>query len=154
MTTNDDKTVLILNDLLLAARDSEKGFQAAADHAKVPELVELFAGYSLQRAKFAKELEERIRTLRATPTKPANPAAAMHRAWMGLKAAIDANEAHALLAECERGEDMAVKAYGAALKDQSLDGQSRALIQRQYEQVQAAHDRVKQLRDGPTYAHR
>jgi uncharacterized protein (TIGR02284 family) len=154
MTTNDDKTVLILNDLLLAARDAEKGFQTAADHAKLPELVELFAGFSLQRAKFAKELEERIRTLRATPALVPNPAAAMHRAWMGLKTAIESNEAHALLAECERGEDMAVKAWATAVQDPDLDGQSRTLIQRQYELVQAAHDRVKQLRDGATYAHR
>lgn len=154
MTTNDDQTLLILNDLLLACRDAEKAFQTAADHAKLPDLIELFAGFSLERAKFAKELEARIRTLRATPATPPNPGAALHRAWMGLKTAIESNEAHALLAECERGEDMAVKAYGAALQEPNLDGQSRELIQRQYELVQAAHDRVRQLRDSETYAHR
>jgi uncharacterized protein (TIGR02284 family) len=154
MTTNDDKTILILNDLLLAARDAEKGFETAAEAAKLPELIELFEGYSLQRAKFVKELEERIRTLRATPVKVPNPAAAAHRAWMGVKTAIEANEAHALLAECERGEDMAVKAWGTAVKDPDLDRQSRDLVQRQYELVQATHDRVKQLRDSATYAHR
>jgi hypothetical protein len=49
---------------------------------------------------------------------------------------------------------MALKLYAAALKTADIDGQSRALIQTQYEQVQAAHDRVRQLRDSPTYAHR
>ena len=153
MTTNDDQAVMILNDLLLVCRDAEKGFQTAADNAQLPALVELFEGFSLQRAKFAQELEERIKTLRATPAKVPSQGAALHRAWMGLKAAIDANEAHALLAECERGEDLAVKAYGTALKDPNLDGQSRTLIQRHYELVQAAHDRVRQLRDSETFAH-
>jgi uncharacterized protein (TIGR02284 family) len=73
---------------------------------------------------------------------------------MGLKTAIESNEAHALLAECERGEDMAVKAWGAAVQDPDLDRQSREMVQRQYELVQATHDRVKQLRDSATYAHR
>src|SRR5438067_1918413 len=63
MQTSDDTTLLILNDLFLAARDAEKGFQTAADDAQDPQLVELFAGYALQRTKFAQELEERIRTL-------------------------------------------------------------------------------------------
>jgi uncharacterized protein (TIGR02284 family) len=154
MTTNDDKAVLILNDLLLAARDAEKGFQTAADIAQRPELVELFAGFSLQRAKFAKEIEARIRTLRATPVKLPNPAAAAHRGWMELKTGVESNETHALLAECERGEDVAVKAWATAVQDPDLDGQTRQLIQTQYELVQAAHDRIKQLRDSADYAYR
>jgi uncharacterized protein (TIGR02284 family) len=154
MTTNDDKTVLMLNDLMLAARDAEKGFQTAADNTKEPELVELFETFSLQRAKFGQELEERIRTLRGEPVKLPNPGASLHRAWMELKTANEPNTAHTLLAECERGEDMAVKAYHMALKDPDMDKQSRAIVQSQYELVQAAHDRIRQLRDSATYAYR
>ncbi len=154
MTTNDEKTVLILNELMLAARDAEQGFQAAADRAQKRELIELFAAFSLQRAKFAKELEQRIRTLRATPARLPSPLAAAHRAWMNARMAFESNQAHALLAECERGEDLAVKAWATALKDPDLDGQTRDLVQVQYEQVQAAHDRIRQLRDSAEYAFR
>lgn len=154
MTTNDDTTLLVLNELLMANKDAEQGFQTAADVVAVPELVELFEGYALQRGKFVLELQERIRTLRGTPAKSGSPAGALHRGWLGLKAAVESNETHAILAECERGEDMSIKLYGAALKDRDLDQQSRTLIQQQYEQVQAAHDRVRQLRDSATYAHR
>src|SRR4051812_27739566 len=154
MTTNDDTALVILNDLLMTARDAERGFQTASDAVQKPELVELFAGFVLQRAKFAAELEQRIRTLRGEPVKLPNPAAAMHRAWMELDAAIESNETHAILAECERGEDMALKAYATALQSRDIDVQTRALIQRQYELVQAAHDRIRQLRDSATYAHR
>lgn len=154
MTTNDEKTVLLLNDLMLAGRDAEKGFQTAADRVKEPELVELFEGCSLDRAKFVKELEARIRTLRADPVKLPHPRASLHRAWMELRSSADANLAHALLAECERGEDVALKAYRTALEASDVDAQSREIVQRQYELVQAAHDRIKQLRDSAAYAHR
>lgn len=154
MTTNDDATLLMLNELLMANKDAEEGYQTAADAVAVPELVELFEGYALQRGKFVVELHDRIRTMRGTPAKTGTPMGALHQGWMGLKAAVASNETHALLAECERGDDMALKVYGTALKDQNLDGQSREIIQRQYEQVQAAHDRVRQLRDSATYAHR
>jgi hypothetical protein len=49
---------------------------------------------------------------------------------------------------------MAVMSYRTALAERDVDQQTRELIQRQYEFVQAAHDRVRQLRDSATYAHR
>lgn len=149
MITSDDDTLLALNELLMANRDAERGYNEAADLVRLRDLVELFAGFALQRGKFATELEERIQALRSTPAKGASPLSALHRSWMDLKVAADEDltHAHALLAECERGEDIALKAYSAALKLRDLDELSRALIQKQYEQVQAAHDRVRQLRD-------
>lgn len=154
MITNDDTTLLVLNELLMANKDAEHGYQSAADAVAAPELVELFEGYALQRGKFVVALEDRIRTLRGTPAKTGSPLGALHRGWMGLKAAIESNETHALLTECERGDALVLKLYGAALGDPNVDQQSRDLVQRQYEQVQAAHDRVKQLRDSAEYAHR
>jgi uncharacterized protein (TIGR02284 family) len=154
MTTNDDKTVLILNGLIRTLHDSEKGFQAAADAVNKADLIELFAGYSVERLKFAEELKQRVKILRAEPAKDDMPGGALHRGWMDLRAAIESNQTHAILAECERGEDMAVAAYAEALRSSDLDVQSRQIVQRHYELVQAAHDRIRQLRDGPTYAHR
>lgn len=154
MTTNDDTTLLVLRELILSGRDAEQGYQRAADRVKVPELVELFESYALQRKKFVIELEDRVRTLRGTPPEGGTVAGALHRAWMGVAEAVEGAETHALLAECERGEDAAAKAYAAALGEPKVDGQTREVIQRHYEQVQAAHDRIRQLRDSATYAHR
>lgn len=154
MITNNDTTLLVLNDLLLTARDARKGFETAAERVKETELQRLFADCAKQRAKFERELDERIRTLRGDPMKLPNPAAAAHRAWMAAEAAMASNEAHAILSECERGEDMAVKAYIMALKAPDIDRQSRDLIQGQYELIHTAHDRIRQLRDSATYAYR
>ncbi len=153
MITNDDTALLVLKDLILAGRDAEQGYQLAADRVKLPELVQLFEGYALQRRKFLLELEERVRTLRGAPPAGSTASGSLHRGWMGLKAALETAEAHALLAECERGEAFSAKAYAAALSEVDVDTQTRQLIQHQYEQVQAAHDRVRQLRESATYAH-
>ena len=154
MITNDEKTVTLLNGLIRTVKDSEKGFQSAGDIVKDADLIELFAGYALQRAKFGKELRERVKTLRSTPARDDLPGGALHREWMELRATLESSETHAVLAECERGEDVAVLAYAEALRTADLDVQSREIIQRQYEFVQAAHDRIRQLRDGAKYAHR
>ena len=154
MTTNDHKTLLVLNNLIRASRDAEQGYLAAADAVAEPELVEMFAAYALQRARFADELHERVRSLRGTPENNGSPGGDVHRTWMGFRAAIEANDTHAILSECERGEDLAVMACRDALAERDIDNQSRGVIQRHYEFVQAAHDRVRQLRDSATYAHR
>ena len=155
MTTNDDTSLLVLHALVRAGRDAENGYLAAADLVGEPELVQLFADKAVQRAKFVEELRERIRTLRADPDKDTGTGAGdAHRAWMGLRDLAASAETHAILAEVERGEDMSVMAYRDALAQREVDKQTREVIQRQYEFVQAAHDRVRQMRDSATYAHR
>ena len=154
MITNDDKAIAALRSLIHVGRDAEQGFLAAADAVAEPELVQLFAGYAVQRANFVDELKERAKTLRAVPEDGGTMAGEAHRTLTGLKAILETNDAHVILAECERGEDVAVMTYGEALAERDIDQQTRGLIQRQYEQVQAAHDRIRQLRDSAAYANR
>jgi uncharacterized protein (TIGR02284 family) len=154
MTNSSDTAVRTLNTLILVCRDSEQGFQLAAMDVPDPDLARTFAGYSAQRTKFVQDLEDRVRILRAEPTKGRSGAAALHRMWMDLQAALASEQLHAILSECERGEDVAVKTYIAALAEPDIDADTRRLIQTQYESVQAAHDRIRQLRDSANYAHR
>ena len=52
---------------------------------------------------------------------------------------------HAVIAECERGED-AKAAYEAALQ-KNLPADVRTLVDWQYQGVKANHDRVRNLRN-------
>ena len=59
---------------------------------------------------------------------------------------ISKSDRHAILAECERGEDVAVAAYrkaAAAQLPQSLAN----IVSTQHAAIQRVHDRVKALRD-------
>jgi uncharacterized protein (TIGR02284 family) len=95
-----------------------------------------------------------VKALRAEPPKTGSTAAALHRKWMNQEAQASDNISFRILKEVERGEDFAVHAYREALQVGDLDEMTRKMIQDQYEQVQAAHDRVKQLRDRGAYAAR
>ena len=70
----------------------------------------------------------------------------MHRGWVNLKSALTGRDDHAILAECERGEDSAVRSYQDALAH-DLPSDVRSSVEEQYRQVLEAHNRVKSLRD-------
>ncbi|HRE80156.1 MAG TPA: PA2169 family four-helix-bundle protein [Opitutaceae bacterium] len=152
MKTDNEKTINILNDLIEVCRDGQQGFKSAADDAKDAALKRQLADFSLQRSRYITELQQQVRLLGGDPDKRGSAIGALHRGWIDLKAAISSNEPHAVLAECERGEDSAVKNYREALAKTELDSSSRTLVQKQFAGIQQAHDTVKALRDSPVYA--
>jgi uncharacterized protein (TIGR02284 family) len=148
---SNEKTISILQDLIETNRDGQHGFATAAEDSKDSELSRVFTEFSTQRTTFLAELQDRVRSLGGDAEKSGSVSGSVHRGWIDLKAAISSNEPHAVLAEAERGEDSAVKSYREALEE-NLDPVSRGIVSRQYASVQAAHDRVKQLRDSLAYS--
>ena len=153
MKMTNEKTLNALNDLIETCKDGQHGFRTAAEDAKDAELARIFTEFAAQRTAFIAELQDRVRSLGGDMEKSGSVSGSLHRGWIDLKSAISSNEPHAVLAECERGEDAAVKAYREAL-DENVDPITRGIISRQYAAVQAAHDRVKQLRDSLAYVKR
>jgi len=141
--------VSTLNSLIETLKDGQEGFRQAAEAVKDSTLKSLFSEYSLQRAKFAGELQnEVIRSLGdSKPEETSSVSGALHRAWINLKSALTSGDDHAILAECERGEDSAISEYRKAIEDENLSSPLRDIVSRQYTEVKAAHDRVKALRD-------
>ena len=154
MKSSQDKSISVLNDLIETCEDGEHGFTTAAKDAKDAELGRVFSQYAAQRGNYIRELQGRVRALGGDPDQHGSVSGSLHRGWINLKAALSSDEPHAVLAECERGEDAAVANYRDALKNTELDSETRALVQRQAAGVQEAHDRVKQLRDSVAYAHK
>jgi uncharacterized protein (TIGR02284 family) len=153
MKSLNEKSISILNDLIETCKDGQQGFSTAAKDAKDAELGRVFSQYAAQRGNYIRELQQRVRALGGDPDKHGSVSGSLHRGWINLKSALSSDEPHAVLAECERGEDAAVANYRSALKETELDSESLALVQRQAAGVQEAHDRVKQLRDSVAYAH-
>ena len=137
-----------INGLIETLKDGQQGFKEASEAVKDSQLKSLFNEYSLQRAKFAGELQsEAISLGEHDPEDSSSTAGAMHRAWINLKSAITSQDDHAILAECERGEDSAVAEYKKAMEEEELSSNIRETVSRQYADVKSAHDRIKALRD-------
>src|SRR5437016_12702434 len=136
-----------VNSLIETLKDGQRGFKEAAEAVKDPQFKTLFNEYSLQRSRFAGELQsEAIRLGESKPEDSSSVAGAMHRAWINLKSAVTSGDDHAILAECERGEDSAVTEYREAMEEE-ITSPVRDIIERQYREVKHAHDRIKNLRD-------
>ena len=137
-----------INGLIETLKDGQEGFRQASEAVKDSQLKTLFAEYSLQRSKFAGELQnEAISLGEHNPENTSSAAGAMHRAWISLKSAITSHDDYAILAECERGEDSAVSEYKKAMEEEELSWPIRETISRQYADVKSAHDRIRELRD-------
>ncbi len=147
MAHNEHEMESTLHHLIETCRDGQNGFETAAKAIKDTSLQAELTQYSMQRQRFASDLELALDSIgESSSHEGGSMAGALHRGWMNLKAAIASNDRHAVLAECERGEDSAMKAYREAISAHLSPG-LETLIESQYEQVQRVHDRVKELRD-------
>jgi len=63
---------------------------------------------------------------------------------MDIKSLATGRDEAAIIAECERGEDVAVKAYEQVLAS-GLPVDLRALVERQLFKVKEAHDQIRSL---------
>jgi uncharacterized protein (TIGR02284 family) len=154
MTTSNQKAVSALNELIEICEDGQKGFTSAAEGVKDGETRALLTQYAAQRAQFAQELQSQVKLLGGEPQMRGTAAGALHRGWIDIKAAVTGKDDHAILVECERGEDSAKEAYQKAVNSADIPGTVLPMIQRQYAKVKEAHDRVRDVRDSTVSAAR
>ena len=136
----------IVQDLIETNRDGQNGYRDAAEHMKDAEIRSFFTEQSLERARFAGDLEQLIREFgESNPDRSGSVAGAIHRKWIDAKAALGGGD-HTILESVEQGEDSAKKAYEKAIAA-SLPANVLDVVRRQAESVGAAHDHVKMVRD-------
>ena len=139
-----DALASTLNQLVQSCRDGEQGFRVAAEGVDDPNLQHLFESYAQQRGEFAAELEQEVERLGQKPAEGGHLTAALHRGWTSIRAVVTGRDEGAIISECERGEDIAVRSYQEALST-SLPTDLRALVERQLMKIQEAHDQVRSL---------
>lgn len=142
----NENTISILNNLIETCKDGQQGFKDAAEGTENSELKKTFYDYSQQRSKFAGELQELVRGMGGEPEDSASFTGSIHRGWINIKSAVTGQDETAILNECERGEDVAVKQYKEALEETMPENVSE-VVRRQYADIQAAHDTIKGMRN-------
>jgi uncharacterized protein (TIGR02284 family) len=143
----DQRTIKsLLEDLIETCRDGHKGYQDAGAHVKRGDLKTYFLEQSLERGRFAEELQRELQRMGDPDKKVSGTVgAALHRAWIDTKISLGGGD-KTILDSVEAGEDSAKESYGKVLSE-SLPADLAEIIRKQASSVQQAHDKVKSLRD-------
>ena len=144
MTMTRDEVINTLNDLIKTCKDGENGFLTCAADVERLELKNLFQKAATRCAEAAQELQSEVQRLGGTPERSGSLIGSVHRRWVDVRAAIMGKDEAQVLAECERGEDVAKESYASALR-KDLPADIRAIVERQYEGVLQHHDTVRSL---------
>jgi len=142
-------TIETLNLLVKTCRDGQEGFRSCAAAVSSEELRALFNRHGDECARAAEELRSLAMRHGGRAHDDTSLPDDLHRGWMIAKGALTGRTERAILAECERGEDVALRDYRLAL-EQELPEDVRQVIEKQSRGVQRNHDQIKALRDEPS----
>jgi uncharacterized protein (TIGR02284 family) len=146
---NTKETIEVLNDLILVNNDRITGYEKAIRETR-PEDEDLKILYATMIAESHRNkiaLASEVQVLGAEIEKGTTAGGKIYRAWMDVKAVFTGHNRHAILSNCEAGEDAAKKAYHDALEHEALPVYIRELLVRQEEALQSSHDEIRALRD-------
>ena len=146
MADKSNDYISAVNGVIAVCKDAEEGFRGAANAVKDANMKSVFDEYSRQRAEFANELRAAVKNAGGEPVESSGILGTLHHGWIALKGALTGHSEHQILEETERGEDFSLSRYRDALAHE-LPTERRPVLERQYQQVQSAHNRIKALRD-------
>jgi uncharacterized protein (TIGR02284 family) len=139
----------VTKDLIQTLEDGKDGFAKAAEKLADGEsaaVATTFRELSEQRARMSAELDILAQRYGDDIDESGSVAAAVHRGWMTLRDAITGSDPHGVIAVAEQGEDHAVREFEKAL-EADISTELQAVVVRQLDEIKAAHDTVKALRD-------
>jgi len=142
---DNDELLATLRDLIETSRDGDEGFRACADASGDTRLKAFFSNRAQTCAAAAVELQDLLRSCGGDPTAP-GLGGPVGRRWVDLRQQVAGRSEQEILAQCERGEDVAVQSYRQAL-EKNLPSDIRECVERQYQGALKNHDQVKSLRD-------
>jgi uncharacterized protein (TIGR02284 family) len=150
--THEDKhieqkhIVEALEKLISVCRDGQNGYRDGAEHAKDPQLKKFLSQVSLERAKFAGDLEsEAVRWGKADVDRSGSTLGAIHRGWTDLKANLGGGD-DAILSSMETGDSYAKDQYDKYIRDNQLPDDVLGIIRNQAQAIVGMMERVRVMR--------
>jgi len=143
------QVVEVLNDLVMINNDRINGYQRAIKELKKEDgdLKSLFDQMILESQKIKSDLAHEIQVLHGDVEEGTTGMGKIYRAWMDVKAVFTGESRHAVLSNCEAGEDEAQKAYKKALETEKLPAFIRELLMSQQGILKGSHDEIRDLRN-------
>ena len=147
---NQEELVSVLNDLIRINNDRIVGYERASKESKNidVDLIATFNKMADQSRKYKAELVQQVSRLGGDAASDTTVSGKVYRVWMDLKAAITGKDRESILGSCEYGEDVAQRAYEAALEsDAYMSTEVRQMISSQKRDLKTSHDLIRKYRD-------
>ena len=147
---NDEKTIEVLNDLILINNDRIDGYAKAIEEVRGKDqlLDDLFEQMAMQSRHYKSALTEEVSVLGGEPVKDGTTnSGKIYRVWMDIKTAFSSDNPTSSLEQCEYGEDAAQQAYHEALATEDIPAFLREMISSQQIELKDSHDLIKEKRD-------
>ncbi len=143
------ETIETLNDLVAINNDRIRGYERAIKETKNidADLKVLFTRMIAESHEIRVALATEVQALGGEIEGGTTGSGKLYRAWMDVKAVFTGNDRHAVLSNCEYGEDAAQKAYKNALESDNLPAHLRTMLADQKSTLKMSHDKVRNLRD-------
>ena len=135
-----------LNALIETCADGAYGFASCGDYSNISRHRSLFR----QRAHACDEVGSQLQTvvlkLGGVPARGGSTSGALHRGWVAVRGTLSGLRDQSILAECERGELVALERYRNALA-QALPSDVRRLVQSQCDGIAFNLEQIRLLRE-------
>jgi uncharacterized protein (TIGR02284 family) len=146
---NTKETIEVLNDLVQINNDRIVGYEKAIKESQPgdEDLKVLYATMIAESHRIKIALATEVQAMGAEVEQGTTTSGKIYRAWMDVKSVFGGHDRHAILANCEAGEDATQRAYRMALEHDALPAYIRELLIRQQQALKESHDEVKAMRD-------
>ena|SRR5450631_472097 len=146
---NNKEIIELLNDLVQINNDRITGYEKAIKETKEADvdLKPLFASMISESHKIKIALATEVQIIGGDVANGTTTSGKIYRAWMDVKAVFTGHDRHAVMENCEAGEDAAQKAYKMALSHKDIPAYLRDILSEQQDVLRESHDEIKALRD-------
>lgn len=146
-----EQEVAQFNHLLHLNRDSQGGYEAAADVLKHKEYADLFHQYAQQRQQNVTELSNLIRASEHVPGNTSRIPGLFQQGWINLESVLSQGDAP-VFAAVERADATLLSAYQDVM-GQTTREDLMEILRGQFTEIRDAHERIKALRGALEQTH-
>lgn len=153
METSNTKIVETLNDLIAINNDRITGYERALKELSEEDqdLKPLFLSMIDESREIKIDLGREVEVFKGEIDTDTTTKGKIYRAWMDVKAVFTGHNRHAVLENCEYGEDAAQRAYQQVLDDAHLPGYLLDMVYDQQQMLKASHNEIKAFRDNEVH---
>ena len=142
-----DHDISVLNSLIETTIDSVDGYRRSAQEATGSRFTASFLDRATEREQVVQQLRQEVRRLGGDPEDDGSVLAAAHRAFLTLRDRVTGDDDAAVIAEVDHGESYLNGKWEAALKDEWLSPETRAVIEQCYQSVRSGRDQWRAMHD-------